>query len=133
MQTSAVRQHYPVSNSETVLRLIHGKNPVKKKKVNRSMLKMLKTFSVHTEEEIKLFHVLFDMLFDGYLNRLQMLYPGLTSTERMIFAYTKLEMPEKVMARNFGYTIDEVKRATFRLCRKAGVSMAELNRAASTF
>jgi hypothetical protein len=125
---TALRSSYAVSPQERALKLIYSKTPVKK--INRSMLKMLKNFSVHTEEETRLFHVLFDMLYDGYMARVQSQYPVLNAAERVIFAHLKLEMPAKMIAKNFGYSIDEVKRTTFCICKKVKMDLADLQKVA---
>jgi hypothetical protein len=113
-----------VNISEERLRIFYKKS--ESKRVCNARYRMLKKFNMHTYEQVNLFEELFDSTDKGFITRLKEKYTSLTGIERVILAYIKIEVSERHVLKNLGFTEEELKRTRFSICKKLQICSAQL-------
>jgi hypothetical protein len=111
---------YPTENiSEKHLRIFYKKSSARKTLLARQ--RIIKKMNVYTAEQAEIFENIFDIVYTGFIDMLKKQYPSLSTIERIMLGFIYVELPEIKIARNMGFTIEEVRRHKFILCNKMNI------------
>jgi uncharacterized Zn-finger protein len=133
MQIRKLQQPYEfthITQSEKYLRIFYRKS--QSNRTITSRYRILKKFSIHTHEEACFFEEMFDTAYEGFITRLKEQHNSLSTYERIILAFMKLEIKEKNILKNLGFTPEELKRTLFSLCKKLHTDVQQLSHIAKT-
>jgi DNA-binding CsgD family transcriptional regulator len=90
-------------------------------KEREETLQKLNSSTILTEEDWKKFKKMFDDVYKGFFNRLNIKFPQLTVSEVRLMALIKLEHTNNEMASMLGISAESVRIARFRLRKKLAI------------
>jgi len=78
--------------------------------------------NIETDNNWKKFQENFDMVYENFLKRLEVEYPGLSSTDKKLCAYLKMELSSKDIAPLMNMSYRSVEMSRYRLRKKFDLS-----------
>jgi DNA-binding CsgD family transcriptional regulator len=90
-------------------------------KEREETLQKLNSSTILTEEDWKKFKKMFDDVYKGFFNRLNIKFPQLTVSEVRLLALIKLEHTNNEIASMLGISAESVRKASFRLRKKLNI------------
>jgi tetratricopeptide (TPR) repeat protein/DNA-binding CsgD family transcriptional regulator len=91
-------------------------------KEREETLQKLNSSTILTEEDWKKFKKMFDIVYKGFFQRLEIKHPELTASETRLLALIKLDHSNSEIGAMIGISSDSVRKSSFRLRKKLNIT-----------